>query len=335
MILLGLILIFSALVTGIMVRYAAHAAVLDVPNDRSLHTVPTPRGGGLAIVLAFFLGAVIVMRARQSIPDLLVFLGGAALIAVIGWLDDKYSLSAKMRLLVHLLASGLFVGILVSHLSPQADLLRLSLGLPAVALVLGLLMMTWAINFYNFMDGSDGIAASEAITTGLVWGLIALSQGSQDLAFVAFVLVSACTGFLLFNWSPARIFMGDIASGFLGFCFMGLFLLGDAQGKVALPIGLILLGSFVVDSSYTLFKRLLSGKNVAMAHRDHAYQHACRMGYTHRQVASAVIAINLLWLTPLALACLKFPGLGWLWVAVAYFPLLWIERRFKAGVQIP
>ena len=323
----------AAAATGILVRFSSHAAVMDLPNERSLHRIPTPRGGGLSIVLAFLLAVAFVVQIATPPLGWQALVVGGLMIACVGWLDDRYSLSAKSRLFIHLLSSGILMfGIYQGRIS--GDLGLISFGSTTLAIALGTLMAAWFVNFYNFMDGSDGIAAVEAITVGTVWGCLAFSRGELALAGFSWIVASAAAGFMIFNWSPAKIFMGDVASGFLGFCFVGIFLFGDRSGAVPLSAGLILMGCFIVDSGYTLVRRALRGENVAQAHRDHAYQHACQMGFGHKGVALWTLAINLIWLSPLAWCAVQFQQWRYLILVVAYLPLIAIAYRFRAGREL-
>jgi Fuc2NAc and GlcNAc transferase len=193
--------------------------------------------------------------------------------------------------------------------------------------------ITWMINLYNFMDGSDGLAGIEALTVAGLGAAFCFWRGDSTLASIYLGLALASSGFLLFNWSPARIFMGDVGSGFLGFCFGALAFAGEWSGTLPITASLILLGTFVVDATYTLVRRLAAGQKVYQAHRDHAYQHMIQGGRTHRQVATIYALINLFWLGPCAFLSVIYPNAAPVILLIAYLPLIAMEYRFRAGIS--
>jgi len=159
--------------------------------------------------------------------------------------------------------------------------------------VLAALGLVWFVNMYNFMDGIDGIAGSEAVTAGLAGGALLLALGSPGLATLSLLLAAASAGFLAWNWQPARIFMGDVGSGFLGFCFAALALASERAGALPLLGWVLLLGVFLFDATATLGRRVVRGEKWYDAHRSHAYQRAVQGGWRAAAVTGAVIAINL------------------------------------------
>lgn len=272
--------VVSWVLTGLVRRYALRSSLLDVPNERSLHRTPTPRGGGLAIVLATLAGLV-ALAAAGTIPEGVAWAlgGGGAVVAAVGWLDDRRGLSAPVRALVHTAAAVWAVGWIW--------------GEPASLAILGALWIVWMVNLYNFMDGIDGLAGAEAGSAGLVGGSLLLIAGRADLSAAAFLVAAAAAGFLAWNWAPARIFMGDVGSGFLGYTFGALALLSHRDGAVSLPVWMVVLGVFLFDATLTLLRRMARGERWYQAHRSHAYQRLVRAGSTHAQVAGAVLLVNL------------------------------------------
>jgi Fuc2NAc and GlcNAc transferase len=301
----------------------------DVPNERSSHAVPTPRGGGAAIVIvtsAAWAAGLVVADARGWLGSLLL---GGVIIAVTGWLDDVRGLRARTRILLHFSAAALGLVLVAGTL-----VIRLPFDLAIVgygAAALGLFHIVWGINSFNFMDGIDGIAAGQAATVCAVLAPLAEHGGNRGLALACLAVAASSAGFLLLNWQPAMIFMGDVCSGFLGFFLAAVALWGEASGAVPLPTTLILMGVFVVDATYTLFRRLLAGERVYQAHRDHAYQHANQRGSSHARVSGTVILINLLWLAPLGVLAAARPMWSWPLLALAYAPLLAAAIYFRAG----
>ena len=274
------------------VRLYALDRLLDVPNERSSHTVPTPRGGGLAIAFTV-IGGVILAAARHWISwDLAIALsGGGALIALVGWIDDHKSLSALTRFAVQFFSAGwamFWLGGL-----PSLTIGSAAINLGMIGTVLGVIGIVWAINLYNFVDGIDGLAAGEAISTGVIGGSILLAMGQYGLAMVALLIAAANAGFLPLNWAPAKLFMGDVGSGMLGYLFAVLAIASENAGAVPLLIWVLLLGAFVFDATVTLCRRVAHGERWYHAHHSHAYQRMVQAGRSHAMVSTMILLINL------------------------------------------
>ena len=321
---------FSCSLTWLLRRYALARSIIDIPNARSSHTVPTPRGGGVAIVLSFLL-ALPVLALAGFLPWSVTWamLGAGTGIAVLGFLDDHGHIAARWRLLGHFAASVWALYWLGGL--PAITLLGLDLELGWLGHILAVFYLVWMLNLYNFMDGIDGIASVEAICSCLGACLLYWLAGFDSLIILPLVLAMAVAGFLYWNFPPARIFMGDAGSGFLGI-ILGLLSLQAAWASPKLLwVWLILLGIFIVDATVTLIRRLLRGDKVYEAHRSHAYQFASRQYGRHLPVTLAVAAINLFWLLPVA-ACVVLWGLdGALGLVLAYVPLVMLAVKFHAG----
>ncbi|MDN6859502.1 glycosyltransferase family 4 protein [Pseudomonas sp. CAN2814] len=328
--LLLLVLLASWAMTAGVRRYALARSIMDIPNARSSHQIPTPRGGGVAIVLGFliFLPVAGILGAIDS-RSLLALLPAGTLVAAIGFLDDHRHIPARWRLLGHFVAAGWLLYWLGGLPALPVPWGVLDLGL--FGDLLALVFLVWLLNLYNFMDGIDGIAGLEAISVCAGAALCCWLSGMAQLAWLPLILGMASAGFLIWNFPPARIFMGDAGSGFLGLMLGGLALQAGAVAPQLIWSWLILLGVFVVDASFTLIHRLLRGERVYEAHRSHAYQRASRRYGSHLKVSLAVTAINLLWLLPwAALAGLgKVSGLFAL--IVAYAPLVLVVAHLGAG----
>lgn len=305
------------------------ARLLDIPNARSSHTQPVPRGGGVAIVLAWLLGLT-VLHAAGAVPQPLwrALAGGGLAVALIGFLDDHRPLPARVRLAVHAAAALWAVvqlgGIEVLRLGPWT----VELGTWAGG-GLAVLALVWLLNLYNFMDGIDGIAGAEALVCAFGGVLLALVGGfpQPGLGLVG----AAAAGFLMLNRPPARIFMGDAGSGFLGYVF-GVHALSALQHDTAQLWGWLLLpGVFVVDATVTLLRRRSAGAAWAEPHRSHAYQRAARRCGAHRPVTLAVFLLGLVWLLPLAVAAVQFPRAGVLLAVAGLAPLVVLVRCLGAG----
>lgn len=325
-----MILSLSFTLTWALRRYALANSLIDIPNARSSHSIPTPRGGGVAIVLAF-LAALLIMPLLSTISwSWAVALGGSGLlIAVVGFLDDHGHIAARWRLLAHFLAAAWALFWL------EGDLV---LQLPGVTLeivwfvyLLAAFFLVWLLNLYNFMDGIDGIASIEALTCCLGGALLYWLLGHNEQIPALLFLAAAVAGFLYWNFPPAKIFMGDAGSGFLGL-MMGVLAVTAAMVEPQLLWSwLILLGVFILDATWTLFRRLARGDKIYEAHRSHAYQYASRHYGAHLPVTLAVLAINIVWLLPWACAVALGYVDGLLGLVIAYVPLAVLAVRFKAG----
>lgn len=327
---LVLALALSIVLTSAVRRYALRTNILDLPNERSAHVVPVPRGGGVAIV-ASFLGcaAGLVLLRMAPLPLTAALLVAGALIAILGFADDRTPLPARYRFAGHLIAGSILVAVLGNLPSLPALGHHLSLG--AAAPFLAVLLVCWSINLFNFMDGIDGIAGVEAVTVcggaAMLWAL----SGSSGHWVLPVLLSACCLGFLFWNFPPARIFMGDAGSGFLGLMIAAFALWAGSERPVLFWSWMILYGCFMVDATTTLIRRVRRGEKFHVAHRSHAYQYAARRCGSHRTVTLAVGAINVLWLLPIA-AFVAFGHLdGVLGMLVAYVPLVLLAYHFKAG----
>ena len=328
LILLGVLVSFA--LTFCLRRYALHKSLLDIPNARSSHSIATPRGGGVAIVITHVLAMMLLIWAGMlGMAEFAAMAGSGLLIAVIGFIDDHNHIAARWRLLGHFVAAGwgLFW---LGGLAPLS-FLGMTLDFGVLGSVLATFYLVWILNLYNFMDGIDGIASVEALSVCGSAILLYLLTGHSDLVWMPLAMVAAVAGFLFWNFPPARIFMGDAGSGFLGVS-LGLLSLQAAWASPALFYSwLILLGVFIVDATVTLVRRLFRGDKVYEAHRSHAYQFASRRYGNHLPVTVAVGVINVLWLLPVALAVTMLGLDGIIGIVVAYVPLVLLAIRFHAG----
>jgi Fuc2NAc and GlcNAc transferase len=325
------------LAAGLTVRFrrvALARGILDVPVARSSHAAATPRGGGVSIVVAM-VAALALLAAGGVVPRIQVvgLLGGGLLVAVVGFLDDMAHVPVVWRLVTHFVAAAwVLVWLGGLPLLPQLPFLR---AWPWTALVLGALYIVWVLNLVNFMDGIDGLAGTEAVTVCLGGSLLYVLRApwSPELV-VVLVVAAAAAGFLPWNWPPARVFMGDVGSGFLGLVLAAL---SVQAGRVAPALfwgWAILLGTFVVDATLTLLRRMVRGDRWFEAHRIHAYQHAASR-WGHQPVTLAVAAINLFWLLPLAVLVARGSLDGLLGALIAYAPLVALAVTLRAGVPAP
>jgi UDP-N-acetylmuramyl pentapeptide phosphotransferase/UDP-N-acetylglucosamine-1-phosphate transferase len=281
----GLIAYFG---TGALIPLLRRRAVLDRPNERSLHQIPVPRGGGIAVVGAIVLAWVALiglgLLPRTSSPVLI----GAVLLAAVSWIDDLRGLPPAVRLATQLVA----IGLVLRAGMPAGPVFQGWLP-PALDGVATALLWVWFINLFNFMDGIDGLAGSETAAIGLGLLLFASTGVGQDpgLAALGATISAAAIGFLVWNWAPTRIFLGDVGSVPLGY-LLG-FLLLDQAAHGRWMIALILPLYFLADATITLLRRLARSERVWQAHREHFYQRAAQRGHGHAMIVRRVIAANL------------------------------------------
>ncbi len=290
--------IISSIGCGFM-RYVSikKALYMDIPNQRSSHEQPMPRAGG-APIAATAIAAIILLGIIR--PHLLplkwvlsIAVGGGA-VAWIGWRDDKSPVPAHTRFIIHIIAAAWAVNCLMP--SELSIFVKFAAGF----------WVAWSINFYNFMDGIDGLAGAEAVVIALGAGYIAGRLGLMGSLTVAWVTAAAALGFLFWNWPPAKIFMGDAGSGFLGYTF-GCLAIGSGTGWAGgFYTYLVLLGLFWGDASITLLKRIIRGERFWEAHREHFYQQAVQKGFTHHEVTLCFVTINML----LFIAAAMMAGIG-------------------------
>lgn len=323
-----LIIITSFVLTELIRRYTLKKNLIDIPNDRSSHTVPTPRGGGLSIVIIFLISISFIAPLTENVFFALI--GAGVLIAGIGFWDDNDHIPAKWRLLVHFAASFWVLywlgGITELHV------FNYSINPGFIGVLLVAFLLVWLLNLFNFMDGIDGIAATEAIFVSCAGAYFSWVYGLENLVQISLILAASVTGFLFLNWPPAKIFMGDVGSSFLGLMLGVIAYLNILEG-VSVWIWLILLGVFLVDSGVTLVRRVLHGERWYEAHCSHAYQHVAKK-IGHKKTTLAVILINLFWLFPLAILIYYKPDIGFLITIIALIPLIIMAIRLNAGITI-
>jgi len=278
--------------------------MLDLPGERQSHTEPMPTGGGLGIVIALVLVSILLGRywpGDFASGWVKLILPGITILGIVGWMDDRRHVSTLARLFVQLAVS---FGLLA----------LLGLGGNAgawVTVVTGGLAIAWVMNFFNFMDGSHGMAGFQGSFCGLALTLVFLHADRPELALPAAVLAGGCLGFLPWNFPSPRVFMGDSGSVPLGFGIAGLMTLGWLQGALSLPVSVLLLSVFLVDSSLTLLKRVIRGERWYTAHKQHIYQRLIGHGWSHSRVLLLYQAINLLLVAPAAAVALMYPEYAW------------------------
>jgi len=291
--------IFSMTVTGFLQKYALKHSLIDVPNERSSHLMPTPRGGGLSIVIPVLLCIAVLFLTAQLEGNIALALGtGCFFVAGVGWIDDHQHIPANWRVLLY----GIAAVLAVYFLAESDNFLSVFHQLPfaIVSSFLIVIWIVWMTNLYNFMDGTDALAAIQTICAGLLAGILFWLEGQYGLATVCFVMSASSCGFLFWNWPPAKIFMGDVGSCSLGFCFGVLAVIGEIQGSVPFTVFIILLSLFICDTTLTLLMRVFANEKWYQAHKSHAYQRLVQLGMSHKKLVFSVLLINVMILWPMA-----------------------------------
>jgi UDP-N-acetylmuramyl pentapeptide phosphotransferase/UDP-N-acetylglucosamine-1-phosphate transferase len=292
-------LVLSALLTWASISYAKHRRLIDEPGMRRSHTVPTPRGGGIGIVIAILACGLLPAIADGTEGITFWWLAPAvAAIALVGWIDDHGGLSIAKRFAVHCAAAlwTFLVPLLPVAMSggPATWLIVLMLAGGLVAAVLSV----WSINLHNFMDGIDGILSLQSL---FVFGTLAALFAAIDETRIAWQLAfwaAAVLGFVPFNFPRARIFMGDVGSGVLGFVVAVAVIWQLLHPRIAFASGLVACSAFVTDATCTLVSRMVRGRRWYSAHREHLYQWLVRCGNSHARVVAYYMGWNLLIVLP-------------------------------------
>lgn len=320
--------VLSWLLVGAALRVARGANMLDLPGERQSHTEPTPTGGGAGIVVATILiSAWLGWQWGNTIAGgwLQLVLPGMTILGIVGWLDDRRHVSTLLRLFVQLAVSfGLLASLGIAG-KEGGWWLFAAAGL----------FITWVMNFFNFMDGSHGMAGFQTVFCSLAMVAIFLCADRAELAFPALVLAGSCLGFLPWNFPAPKVFMGDAGSVPLGFAVAGLMTLGWHEGALQPAVAVLLLSVFLVDSSLTLLKRVIRGERWYTAHKQHVYQRLIGHGWSHSRVLLLYQAINLLLVAPSAALALMYPEYAWPVTGAVALLLVagWQTASLRTGVR--
>lgn len=316
--------IVSLIATGLAMAYARRAGMLDVPGERHSHHEATPRGGGAGIILALLLCTPWVQPGTPTAGFWVTcLLPGLFVLAVVGWGDDRVSLSAGLRLFVQLAVSG--------HLLWCAGAGEI-LGWAGV--MTATLYVAWMINLYNFMDGSNGMAGAQAVFAGLILAWLFGRAGDMAGLALSGAIALAAAGFLPWNLGRARVFMGDVGSGALGFAFAAMLIRGWLSGAFAPAVGWLVMLVFVCDATLTLVARVLQGKQWYNPHKEHLYQRLIQRGWSHGRVLALYQGINLALVTPAIAVAVNFPASAWGVATVTTLALVlgWARVKHNLGV---
>jgi len=294
----GLILL-SYLLTFIVRKIALKHSLLDIPNERSSHEIPTPRGGGVAIVMSWFLGISLLWYFKLLDTNLFLALLCGIILAIVSFIDDVFTLPPYIRLIAQFL-SALLALFFIKDISP-VSISGLNIGNNFFLYTVALIGIVWFINLFNFLDGIDGYASLEAIAVSL-----ALFLFTQDTLNI--ILIATVVGFLIWNWPKAKIFMGDIGSTQLGFILAITGIWYHNEQLLSILHWLMLTSLFWFDASLTLFRRWRNREKLSVAHRKHVYQRAVQSGLSHRETILYSLLINAS-IVILVMLSRKFPNL--------------------------
>lgn len=325
------VFLLSVAVTGGVRALALRTRMMAVPNARSSHSQATPLGGGLAMVLAYAAAlSLLLWQTRMPVQELWA-LACSLPVAIIGLVDDRRDLGYRLRLAVQ--AGAVLLALLLLGPVPPLALGPVAISSIMLTGLLAPLSLLWLTNLYNFMDGIDGLAGSETAFVSLVAAGMLMNAGDTALAVPCLFLFAGSMGFLVWNWPRARIFMGDVGSGFAGMSLGLIALLSHFHGSMSLWSWFVLLAVFVVDATLTLLRRVMRGERWNQAHRQHAYQHMARGASGHKTVSLAVLGLNLLYLLPLAIAAGKYPVYGVYFGILGVIPLVLLALYCGAGSE--
>ena len=311
MLYIGLFVI-SILLTYFIKQYAIKKSIMDIPNDRSSHTVATPRGGGLAIIISFYLGISYLYFIDEISQKLFLVLLTSLPIVIVSLIDDIITLSSKIRFLVQLFSAISAIYVLGGVNNIDFILFELNGWWVNILVVISII---WITNLYNFLDGIDGYAGSQAIVAGIGSFLLLNNE-------IGLIIAIASLGFLFFNWPKASIFMGDVGSATLGYIFAILCFYDTSNGNIY--VWLILLSLFWFDATLTLVRRLRNKEKITQAHKKHAYQRLVQSGLSHKQVTLSFIGVNLIFI----LLLISLPIYTYIYLFFAIITTLFILMKF-------
>ena len=318
---------FIASLIGVLLyqNMATKTGIMANPNFRTLHEAPIPSSGGVVFAFIFVMGVFLLWILDLLSDNLLIILGiGGCAATLLGFLDDKNNIKATKKIAMQIFLSGFALFYL-----DGGPLLNIDLIPSLVAIPLSILFLVWVINAYNFMDGIDGMAASGAIfSSGAIVLTMALTNEFSEVTILLLLLAVSVLAFMVFNWPPAKIFMGDSGSIFLGYCFGAFIIYSLMMGEISFLTWLVVFGYYLGDTTTTTIIRTVRGKKWNEAHRSHAYQNLARILDNHSIVTIGVIIYHILWLLPLAVWTVLKPDFAIIAVILAFLPSIICSIKF-------
>ena len=339
---MGLLLLILALIplcyflTRLVLTLTSRYSWLDdIPNERSSHTIPTPKGGGAAFVIGFLFFSSYCFATGLITSEIYLIIMLAMVLALLGFIDDVKQLGIRTRITVHALVA--LIALYVTSKGFSDPLLDSWPELKWLGYIIALLGFVWFINLFNFMDGIDGIAAVETIFVSVAAFSLLSAESREGWEYLLPALAACLSGFFILNKPPALIFMGDIGSNFLGYILGTLALVSIQIGTLSVWTWCILLAVFIADSTVTLISRMIAGEIWYYAHRTHAYQLLADRVGSHAKVISGLSVVNLIWILPLAWLSLQYPDQSVPIVAVTYLPLvvliIFVRKKYIKNSQ--
>jgi len=324
----------TAVLTRHVRRYAIERKLVDFPNARGLHKKILPRGGGAAIVIVVSLCLIALQRSALIDERIAVLWVGCGVgFGLLGWADDHIDISSLIRFISQLvLAFGFCIAV---FMQPSAETLWWAETWRLLGTVVVSVAIVWFVNLYNFMDGADGFAGSEAVVVATTGAFISGASGAIDTMLLSLAIAGSSAGFLIWNWEPARIFLGDVGSYFLGFQFCAL-IIHDLYFGTAPWMWLILLSPFITDATLTLLRRIFKRERWWQAHRSHIYQLLILHGRSHAMVSLSLAVGTLLVLFPIAWISVDQPVLAPRLTGIAYVltGMIWLILQNKFDSHI-
>ncbi|MBL4680935.1 MAG: hypothetical protein JKY88_09450 [Pseudomonadales bacterium] len=331
LVLFALVFALSYLGSRLYQYYAIKIGLLANVNVRSAHELPTPTGSGLVLLKLFLVSIILLWYWQLITVEMLLACLGPIFVGAVGYVDDKSDLPVKVRMPLYMFAAVWSVYILGF---PVINISGMEIDLGLLGLVLGVMSLFWLQNLFNFMDGVDGIASIEVVFVcfSAVWiGCEAFNGLSSGWSLLGILIGILALGYLMTNWPPARMFMGDAGSNFFGL-MLGVFVLGNEA--ISVWVWMILLSQFIVDACLTVSIRLIKHQKIYESHSQHAYQHLNRR-YGTNHVLQLMIIVNFIWLLPIAYLAHEFPDMGFILLLLASLPLVLLYWLSGAGKTEP
>jgi Fuc2NAc and GlcNAc transferase len=301
-------IIFNFFISGILLKtvynFLLKKNIIDIPNQRSLHTTPKVRGGGIAILLCYEL-FVLLFFLFGYITDVLFIsqIAGGVILGTVGWIDDRNHVPVITRIFFHLLSAIILLFLFDCY--TVINILGINYYVYGFGAVIFVFLTIWMINLYNFMDGIDGIAVSQLIMPSIFIIVILGLNHNYEVSLLSLIMIASSLFFYKYNWPPSKMFMGDVLSGFIGYYFASLTLYINNVLQLSIFIIPVLMSVFIYDATVTLFKRIIKKEKIWEAHNDHYYQEFAKV-YGHKKVTIAVIIIDFILFIP-AYVIFKFP----------------------------
>lgn len=319
------IVVCSGLGVFLYKKIAIQKEIISNLNYRTLHEVPTPRGGGIVFSLIFSFTIFVLWYGDEISDQVFCIFGlGGFFATLFGFIDDVKNIKAKIKLAIQLLLGGWAV-----YWLEYGDLLLLESIPFLIATLTALFFMVWMMNAYNFMDGIDGMAASGAIFISLTLATVQfLTEGPVEIMTIFILIAATVSGFMFFNWPPATIFMGDAGSVFLGYIFGSLLLFTVLNNDISIWSWITVFGYFFADTTVTQIMRVILVKKWYLAHRSHAYQNLARITGSHLKVTGAVTLYNIIWIFPLVVWSVLQPEMEVVAAILAVVPAMIVTYKY-------